>query len=180
MSQGDKKQTEQQSKQKILLDTNIFSDLQESNIAQALANYLEELIKRGFDFALSSITIYELLKGLSKKREEEVTNFLTPYFRYFVSDEVLIASAQLDNLFKTQNINVNSVYHGDKMIAATAILTGSLILTANVRDFPWPFFHETECKSLYFTGKNKHTQCHLVSLLRPDFELIKKSFEARP
>ena len=120
------------------------------------------------------------MRGLNTERERKMLNFLYSYFRYFLAAEVLIASAQLDNLFKMENINIGGVDHGDKMIAATAILTGSLVLTADVRGFPWPFFHEIEYNPLLHKDQNNKTKCHVIGLLRPDFDLIKRHFEDRP
>jgi predicted nucleic acid-binding protein len=37
--------------------------------------YLTDLINRGFEFALSGITIYELMRGLSIKKEKEISDF---------------------------------------------------------------------------------------------------------
>ena len=51
-------------------------------------------------------------------------------------------------------------------------ITGSLILTANVRDFPWPFFHQVENRHIYYKDKNKIQKCFIVSLIRSDIELI--------
>ncbi|HSW96247.1 MAG TPA: type II toxin-antitoxin system VapC family toxin [Candidatus Saccharimonadales bacterium] len=70
-----KKQTKQENnlpKQKIILDTNIFSDLTDQHLAIPLNTYLSDLVKRGFDFAISDITLYESIRGLSmpvKKNE---------------------------------------------------------------------------------------------------------------
>lgn len=50
-------------KQKIILDTNIFSDLTDRNLVVPLIQYLTDLDKRGFEFALSDITLYELMRG---------------------------------------------------------------------------------------------------------------------
>lgn len=104
---------------------------------------------------------------------------LSSTFRYFLSPEVLITAAQLDNLLKMEKIQVSRVDHGDKFIAATAILSGSLILTADVKGSPWPFFHEIEYNLLVHKIDNK-TKCHVIGLLRPDIDLIKHHFEARP
>ncbi|HSW96246.1 MAG TPA: hypothetical protein VLF89_00315 [Candidatus Saccharimonadales bacterium] len=76
-------------------------------------------------------------------------------------------------------IQINGVDHGDKFIAATAILSGSLILTADVRGFPWPLFHEIEYNPLLHT-LGKKTKSHMIGLLQPDFALIKRHFAERP
>ncbi|HMS22688.1 MAG TPA: hypothetical protein PKA38_02880 [Candidatus Levybacteria bacterium] len=105
---------------------------------------------------------------------------LNPYFRYFLSVEVLVAAAQLDNIMKLENVDVNSIDHGDKFICATAILTGSLILTADAKGFHWPFFQEVEREIITFTAKNKKTKCYVLSLLRADHTIITQRFNERP
>lgn len=167
-------------KQTIILDTNIFSYISEPEVGSHVILYLVELLKRGFGFAYSDITIYELLRGNTEKKEKEMLEILNPYFRYFLSENVILSAARLDNIMKAEKIEVNSVDHGDKFIAATAILTGSLILTTNARDFPWPLFHEAESKPLIFQNKNKKTKCYMTSLIRPDFDLINLRFKERP
>ncbi len=165
--------------QKIILDTNIFSYISNKEQALPFITYLLELMKRGFTFAYSEITLYEILRGTSIQKETDLLDLLNPYFRYFLNNKVIIAAAQLDNIMKIEKIDVNSVDHGDKFIAATAILTGSLILTANARDFPWPLFHEVESSPITFQEKKK-TKCHVVALIRPDFDLISMRFKERP
>lgn len=175
-------QTNQQNnppKQKIILDTNLFSDLTDQHLVTPVVAYLVDLDKRGFGFAISDITLYELMRGQSSVNEKKRLSLLQAMFRYFLSPEVLFAAAQLDNLMKMENIQVNGVDHGDKFIAATAILSGSLILTADVRGFPWPFFHEIEYNPLIHKIGNK-TKSHMIGLLTPDFDLIKRRFEERP
>lgn len=167
-------------KQTIILDTNIFSYIGEKEVGIYVILYLIDLLKRGFGFAYSDITIYELLRGSTEKKENEMLDILNPYFRYFLSENVILAAAHLDNIMKAEKIEVNSVDHGDKFIAATAILTGSLIMTANARDFPWPLFHEVESEPIIFQDKSKKSKCYMISLIRPDFDLINLRFKERP
>ncbi|MBU3978559.1 hypothetical protein KJ980_03210 [Patescibacteria group bacterium] len=145
-----------------------------------LISYLLELLKRGFNFAYSEITLYELLRGATVQKEEAMLKILNSHFKYFLKGDVIIAAARLDNIMKLEKIEINSVDHGDKFIASTAILTGSLILTANARDFPWPLFQHVENKHILYTDKNKATTCFMVSLMRPDYKLINLRFKERP
>lgn len=167
-------------KQKIIIDTNIFSYLSRADVGKEIILYFLELVRRGFEFAYSNITVYELTRGASEKKEEELMEILNPYFKYYLDDRVVLAAARLDNIMKPERINVESVDHGDKFIAATAILTGSLILTANARDFPWPLFHEVENKPIIFETKNKRTICYMLALIQPDYGVINKNFTQRP
>lgn len=167
-------------KQTIILDTNIFSYIGEKEVGIHVVLYLMDLLNRGFGFAYSDITIYELLRGTTEKKEAEMLSILNPYFRYHLSENVILAAAQLDNIMKAEKIDANKIDHGDKFIAATGILTGSLIITANARDFPWPLFHEVESKPIIFQDKSKKTRCYMISLIRPDYELINLRFKERP
>lgn len=166
--------------QRIILDTNVLSYLSEKETAPQILGYMLELVQRGFGFAISDITIYELLRGNKQEKEKRMIDLLNPYFRYFLTDTLLVTAAQLDNIMKLENIDINSVDHGDKFISATAILTGSLILTADAKGFHWPFFQEVERKIIYFTAKNKKTKCYILALLKPDNTIINQRFSERP
>jgi predicted nucleic acid-binding protein len=168
------------SQQTVILDTNIFSYIGDKDISVHVVLYLIDLVKRGFGFAYSDFTTYELLRGTTENKESAMLKLLSPYFRYYLSENVILTAARLDNIMKAEKIEVNSIDHGDKFIAATAILTGSLIMTSNGRDFPWPLFHEIENKPLTFRDKNMRTRCYMVSLIRPDFDLINLRFKNRP
>ena len=171
--------TQNPPKQNIILDTNIWSYIAEKETAGYVLSYLLELVQRGFGLALSDITIYELLRGNKKDKEKRMLELLNPFFRYYLTVEVLVAAAQLDNIMKTQNIDINSVDHADKLIASTAILTGSLILTADAKGFHWPFFQEAERKVITFE-KNHKTKCYVLALLKADNAVITQSFNQRP
>ena len=72
------------------------------------------------------------------------------------------------------------IENGDKFIAATSILTGSLILTANSRDFPSPCFLESERKPIIFEEKRNRTKCILFTILTSDITMINQRFNNRP
>lgn len=178
MDKNDQKQ--QNPAQKIILDTNIISYINEKEKTDLILSYMLELVQRGFGFAISDITFYELLRGNRQEKEKRMLELLSPYFRYYLTSNVMVAAAQLDNVMKTENIDVNSVDHGDKFICATAILTGSLILTADAKGFHWPFFQEVERKIITYTDKCHKTKCNALALLRPDNILISQRFSERP
>lgn len=165
--------------QRIILDTNVISRIDSTDQGMQIGLYLLELSKRGFGFALSDVIVYELLRGNLKAKEAKMLESLADFFSYYLTTNVMIAAAQLDNLMKIDEINVNSVDYGDKLIAATAILTGSLILTNNSRDFPWPFFHEVEPKSIFYKEGEKQ-KCLCLALLQPDIQHINLRFNERP
>lgn len=67
----------------------------------------------------------------------------------------------------------------DKVITATSILSGSLVLTADVNDFPRPFFSEAEEKLIEYRKKNK-TNMISLQILRPNIVYINQRFSERP
>jgi len=164
--------------QNVILDTNIISYAANKASLIEFSTYVSELALRGFGLAISDISIYELLRGAAKQKEGELIRLLALFTRYDLSSNVMVASAQLDSIMKMEQITVEGIDHGDKFIAATAILTNSLIMTANYRDFPLPFFQEVERRLLTYMEKGRPKSI-CVLLLQPDLELVKLRFNTR-
>lgn len=174
------KQGKVQPKQDILLDTNILQYSGDKYASIVFVPYLQELLGRGFGLAISQISIYELLKGASVKMEREMLPILNLFQQYFITDQVLLAAAQLDTIYALEKLFSKQIEDCDKFIAATSILTGSLILTANARDFPWPYFQEVERAPMIYKEKRSRSRSILVSLLSPDITVINQRFSERP
>ncbi len=165
--------------QNIILDTNIIQYIGDRNIAAHLSQYFQDLIKKGFGFAISDISYYELLSGATIKQEQQAHSALSRFVKYPVNSNVLITASQLSTIYKNQKVPNQQITLEDKIIAATAILAGSLLMTADVNDYPRPFFAEAEEKLLYYSHKNK-TCMRVVQLLRPNLPVMKQRFSERP
>jgi len=166
----------------ILLDTNILQFLQKArgNLATLIINYLVELTKDKFVLAISNFSIFELLDGCpTKEKEEKLIQTLETLVRFEVSTQVLATSARLSTLYRKEKAEYDNIEDGDKIIGSTSILTDSFILTANMRDFPRPFFIEEKIKhTIYKEGHNEKVIS--IYLLKPDIEAISYRFERRP
>ena len=158
----------------VLLDSNILQYSVSKLTASVFNAYLEELKQREYDFAISSISIYELLAGANIKTKKIIAAVLNTFEKYPITDAVLKQAIQLEDLYKQESIMPNQANQGDKFIAATSILTNARILTANARDFPFPFFREEEREILEFETQRKRYGVLAISLLRPDIEIINK------
>lgn len=174
------KENQEQPKQYILLDSNIVQYAADKFASVEIVPYLQELMNRGFGLAISDITIYELLKGANVKKENEMLQTLNLFQTYFVTQQVLLAAARLETIYKIEGILPNQIEEGDKFIAATSILTGSLIITANIRDFPWPYFQEVERKIAVYSEKRKRSKCVMLAILNPDIQMVNQRFSERP
>src|SRR3989344_2019823 len=153
----------------VILDTNIIKKIIDRYSVEEFAKYLSDLVKRNGTFVISDFTCFELVRGANLSTENEVFPILNLVTRLLITTQVLFASARLETLYKLEDIQPSTIEIGDKIIAATAILNSSFILTANGRDFPWPYFIEVERRIIEYKDKNKRTKCIPVSLLIPDF-----------
>jgi predicted nucleic acid-binding protein len=165
--------------QNILLDTNIIQYAGNAPSGIEFLKYLIELQKRHFGLAISDVSFFEILRNTTKKQEQEIITILNIFYRYFVSKEVLIAGAQLSTLYREHCNLKGDIDYGDIFIASTSILTNSLILTRNRKDFPFPFFIEAEVKTLYIIKSPGHTDGFTICLLTPNYEAIYRLFAIR-
>lgn len=168
-----------QVKQDIILDTCLLQYLSDQKISKELVDYLMELQGANFDLAISNISICELLSGTTKRQEADGIGILSLFKKYQVDDNVLLATSQLSTLYGREKIPGQDISIADKIIAATAVLTGSLILTADIHDFPRPFFKEAAEKLFYYSIRNK-TCMRVVQIFSPNTVIINQRFSERP
>jgi len=166
-------------KQDIILDTCILQYFSKKQVSKELRAYLSDLMGRGFSLSISEISTCELLSGATIKQEQEGYQTLSVFKRYLIDSRSLITAAQVATLYHKEKIPNDKISIADRIVAATAILTGSLVLTADFYDFPRPFFSEAEKKPIFYKVKNKD-QMLVIYLLRPDLNIILKRFSERP
>lgn len=165
--------------QDIILDSNILQYLGNKKISPEIISYMIEFQKNNFVLSISNISITELLSGTTRKQETDGINVLSVFKRYEINDSVLIGASQISTLYTIAKIPNDQISLADKIIGSTAIITGSLILTSDVNDFPRPFFKEVAEKMIFYKHKNK-TQMIVLQLLSPNTEFINESFSRRP
>lgn len=173
------KQRQKQSTQNIILDTCILQYISDKKISAQLISYLASLIKKGFSLAISDISIQELLTNATIKQEKEGLALLSNFKNYQLESNILVSASQLSTLYNQGKIPNQNISIPDKIIASTAILSGSLIMTADVNDFPRPFFLEAEEKLFFYKHRNK-TNMRVVQMLKPNMATIIQRFSERP
>ena len=166
--------------QLIIVDSNVIQYTAQPKLADAFNAYIADLVERGFDFAISTITIYELLKGANKKTKEKMVKLLHQFTKFELPENVLETAAELETVYKLENIQPKEIEDADEMIGATALLSYGLILTANARDFPDPYFKEIERKFITFEEKRERTKIIVVYLLKPEAEIIEQRRQEIP
>jgi predicted nucleic acid-binding protein len=166
--------------QSILLDSCIIQYSSDSYRSLEFMKYLYALTTRGFSLSISEFTFFELLRGIpTTKKENILIEKLLLFGRFAVTNKVLVAAAQLITLYNAQKIPPDQIQDGDLILAATSILEGAPILTANVNDFPRPFFDTLEHQLIHFNVKNNQ-QMIVTNILQPNIQIIQYYFSRRP
>ena len=101
------------------------------------------------------ISLYKSLSGVTHTQEKRIVKILDQFQKQQITEDILTTSSRLSTLYNMEYIPTQMISTEDKIIAAIAILTGSLVLTANVNDFPRPFFREVEEKLIFYKRKSK-------------------------
>jgi len=154
-----------------IVDTNIliYTGSKQEALATAAITFLDEQASHGYRLAISEFTTYEYLKRLWGKKAEKSEEAISTYERKAVTREVLETASILDGLYYDEGLT--NISDGDKIIAATAILEDGLILTANHKDFPNPFFITHEWRVLPIKNP-RYTQHLYLALYKPNTQLI--------
>lgn len=162
----------QQSKKYLLLDTNIIQYAGNKNkaLSKSVRERLLSLEKSGYSIVISQYSVFENLQGLWGNKAEEATALLAKFEQKIVSKEVLVLASILGGLYGREN-DLKGISEGDKIIAATAMLTNALVLTRNHRDFPIPFFIQEEFFTLDYTDGNRKKLLDL-GLYKPNTKII--------
>jgi predicted nucleic acid-binding protein len=158
-------------KRNVILDSNIVQYLGTDGLSERIMECLREVVGAGYDLAISDISFYELLNSAPIEKEVAVIRALTGVKRFFVKKSVLIAAAHMGCMYSADKVHPEQIDVGDKIIAATAVVTNSVVFTANARDFPSPFFRELARKTLQYERKGQPVFLSAV-FLEPDIGVI--------
>jgi len=170
---GSRKHNRPSATRDIVIDTNIVVYVGKNNkdLANKVLACLRDAVTKDYVLTISDFTIFELLKGASPESEGKALASLQGIKRYYVTKRVLVAAAHLECIYQQNKIPKESIDSGDKIIGATAVLTNSLIFTANTRDFPRPFFKEILAIPIVYSKDGKQ---HIINtaFLEPDINTI--------
>jgi len=166
------------SPQYIFIDINIiqYSGDKNKSKSHAFFDLFDSLKKQRYELAISEIVIVESLHGFYGRQYEKAYIHLSKFIKKIVSENVLLSAAQIGGLYKDEGFQ--DIEMIDKIIAATAFLEKSLILTRNHKHFPPPFF---ECiqwfQAVFKTGSYLNTID--VCLYEPRYKLIARRIKEK-
>lgn len=162
----------------ILLDSDIFNHLGNSELYPQIIYLLRDAITKGYGLSMSIFTLLELIDTASVENEVKAMSATYGIKRFKINQTVLIAAGHLGCMYKDDGV-IKEPEKGDKIIAATAILKGAVIFTTNGRDYPRPFFKELSKPLLKYT-KSDGREVYLISyFLEPDSDIIGTKHQER-
>lgn len=156
----------------LLLDSCITEYWLNKDIQPSLEQLLTTWAGTTFDLAISEISFAELVDGAIKTKINRVKDLLTTFTRFEVTERVLSGAGILSNVYMSQNKVTNGAGLQDKIIAATAFIFDIPIITADVRDFPHPFFVTIASENLKYEKKGR-SHFITIDVLKPNTQMLK-------
>ncbi len=159
-----------------LLDSCVVEYFLKEELSPHVQLTLDHWVNKDINLAISAVTYSELIAGAKKEKVEIVKNTLNQYYCFEVSTRILTGAGVMQTLYNSRDPDRRDPGLADKIIAYTSILYNSPIITANVRDFPHPYFITVDSKNINYKRKNKD---HYITLdiLQPNYEIIKNEYE---
>ena len=140
--------SQQPAKQQIILDTNIIHYATDGKYSDEMKRIISRLVDK-YEFAMSAISIYEVFGGLhgrqDAKKLRERSAFASTLDKIPIEIDHLRLSGALCTMFQHHPhlFSKGGMFKlADTLIGAQAMLNRAHILTANRKDFPFPFYEE--------------------------------------
>lgn len=113
-----------------LIDTTVLIDVSRSR--QPALTWLEETIIHPGQVCVSTVTISEFFAGVRPAQREDWRVFIDRLTHWDVTAEIAVCAGVLRYDLARQG---RALQIADALIAATAIIYGAVLATANIRDF---------------------------------------------
>ncbi len=151
----------------LLLDSCIAEYLLDSYLSEPLSNQIELWNEEKLGLSISEISFAELMNGANKPKIKRVEELLDTFSCLEVTRRILSGSAIIANVYRKKYSQILGADMADRIISATSFVYNLPLLTANVRDFPHPFFTSYSSHNVEFRKKNKK---HLltIDILKPN------------
>ena len=116
-----------------LLDTTIIIDHLRGD--KKVNSYLEEIGNRGDIAGCCCINITETYTGMKDKEKEKTDKFIESLYYFEVTKEIARLAGKLKQKYVQKGKTLATT---DVIIAATAIAYGLILITKNIKHYPFP------------------------------------------
>lgn len=159
----------------ILLDSCIIQYLasEKKELAGKINDLLVSLKTQGNFLCISDFSYFEILRGLSEEKKDDVLKFLNGFVVVKTNLERLKRAGNLYSKYrKNPYINkiISNISDGDLIIGSLIFTKDQpLLLTADYLGFPRPFFVESEVERIEYKNGPRFQSLYLYNL-KPNLE----------
>lgn len=125
-----------------ILDTNILDYGFKAEYAESVKRLLET-VSQDHDLVTTQYNRFELFRGMSSARISKAKQFFDTFACVDIGSEVFGIAAALSTCYKNDEATksrASSFTDGDIIIGAAGFIYNASILTANMNDFPRPYY----------------------------------------
>lgn len=163
----------------LILDSNIliYQNSDKEDLSKGMRSILYSLTDIYKELVISSISHYEVLKGVSTNKLTEFFSSINKLSTINADATVCRRAAHIHRIYHEKNIPDKQCSTEDIIIAASATVLPADVLTANGNDYPRPFFKEVGHWSIHYLHGDRRITLHIMCL-RPDIEVIKDIYDS--
>lgn len=152
-----------------ILDTNIIDYGLKPDYAESVASLIRELSKE-FDLTTTQYSRFELFRGMNSEKIPAAKVLFDSFACVDIDGDVFKTAAALSTCYKNDlatKSRAGSFSDGDILIASASFIANSVIVTADVNDFPRPYFLEHASSNHRIVSSRKKTTIQ-VGILAPN------------
>lgn len=118
---------------RFVLDSTVLIDADRRR--EPALSWFRRALRRPDEVGVSTITLAEFFAGLHPPQRDDWRMLLADLTHWDVTREIAIQAGVIRYDFARRG---RTIFTPDALIAATALMMGATLVTANVRDFPMP------------------------------------------
>lgn len=151
-----------------ILDTNILDYGFKPEYADSVAKFLLS-VGAEYDLITTQYSRFELFRGLTSNLIPKAKSLFDAFACVEITGDVFKIAAALSTCYRNDGPTKSrstGYGDGDTIIGAAGFVHNASIITANLNDFPRPYFSETP--ATYSISSNKKSYTIRVGVLAPD------------
>lgn len=155
-----------------ILDTNILDYGFKAEFADSVAK-LVELLSVEYDLVTTQYSRFELFRGMVSSRIPAAKTLFEAFECIELNGDVFKIAAALSTCYKNDEATksrASSFSDGDVIIGSAAFVNSLAVVTADLNDFPRPYF--TEEPTTFTISSSRNNRNITIGILNPDIRYL--------